>query len=52
MRELDLQRAFPRARAPAENFQDQAGAVDDFGVPGLLQIALLHRRNRAVHHDD
>ena len=52
MRELDLQRAFARARAAAENFQDQAGAVDDFGVPGLLQIALLHRRDRAIHDHD
>ena len=50
MRVLDLQRPFPCARAPAEDFQDQAGAIDDLRVPGLFQIALLHRRNRAIHH--
>ena len=48
---LDLQRAFARARAPAEDFQDQPGTVDDFRVPGFFQVALLHRRDRAIHHD-
>ena len=52
MRVLDLQRAFAGARAPAENFQDKAGAVEHLGAPGLFQIALLHRRERAVHHHD
>ncbi len=52
MRMLDLQRAFAGARAPAENFQNEAGAVEHLGVPGLFQIALLHRRERAVHHHD
>ena len=52
MRELDLQRAFAGAGAPAENFEDQPGAVEHLGVPRLLQIALLHRGERAIHHHE
>ena len=52
MRELDLQRAFLGVRAAAEDLQDQPGAVEHLGVPGLLQVALLHRRQRAVDDDD
>ena len=48
MRQLDLQRAFPRLRALAEDLEDQAGAVDDLGLPGLLEIALLDRGQRVV----
>ena len=50
MRKLDLQRAFLGLGAAAEDFQDQPGAVEHLGVPGLLEIALLDRRQRAVHH--
>jgi hypothetical protein len=52
MRQLHLEGAFTRARAPPENLQDQAGAIDHLCTPGFFEIALLHRREGAVHHDD
>src|ERR1700722_7372523 len=39
------------AGARAKDFQDQAGAIDDLGLPAPLQVALLHRRQRAVDDD-
>ena len=50
MRQFDLQRALLGLGAAAEDFQDQPGAVENLGIPGLLQIALLDRRQRAIHH--
>src|SRR5260370_28950365 len=52
MRVLDLQRPFAGMRALPENFEDQPGAVEHLGVPGLLEVALLHRRNGAIHDDE
>ena len=51
MRVLDLQRTFARARTLAEYLEDQGRPVDDLGAERLLQIALLHRRKRAIHDD-
>src|SRR5262249_35637203 len=51
MRMLDLQRAFAGAGALAENLQNETGAVEHLRVPRLLEIALLHGRDRAVHDD-
>ena len=50
MGQFDLQRALSRRGAAAEDFQNEPGAVEHLGVPGLLQIALLDRRERAIHH--
>jgi hypothetical protein len=50
MRQFDLQRTFLGLGAAAEDFQNQPGAVENLGVPRLLEIALLDRRQRAIHH--
>ncbi len=49
MREFDLQAAFPRAGALAEDIEDQPGAIDDLAPPLAFQIALLYRAERRVH---
>src|SRR6476469_5751397 len=50
MRQFDLQRALPRLGAAPEDFEDEPGAIENLGVPGLLEIALLDRRQRTIHH--
>jgi len=50
-RQFDLKPPLLGPRATAEDFQDQAGAVDDLHLPRLFQIALLHRRQGVVDDD-
>jgi hypothetical protein len=51
LRQLDLQLAFVRARALREDVEDQAGAVDHAALGEFLEIAFLHRTQRAVDQD-
>jgi hypothetical protein len=49
---LDLQSAFARPGAATENFENEAGAVEHLGTPGIFEIALLNGRERAIHDDN
>ena len=49
MRELNLKCALSCPGAPPEDLEDQAGAIDDLATERRLEIALLHRRERAIH---
>ncbi len=52
LRQFHLQLAFPGARAPGENIQDQLGPVQHLHLQRALQIALLRGRQIAVENDD
>ena len=50
MRQFDLQFALVTARAPGENAEDQAGAVQNRAFQLLFQVALLRRGEFVVEH--
>ena len=43
LRELDLQLAFARPRAPREDVEDELRAIDDLAVERLLEVPQLRR---------
>ena len=50
--EFDLQAPFPRPRAPAEDLENESGAIEHLRPPCRLEIALLHRRERMIDDDE
>ncbi len=52
MRQLDLQLAFPRARPPREDVEDQLRAIDDLAIEPLVELAQLRRRQLVVEDDE
>ena len=52
LRELDLQLAFPRARAPREDVENELGAIDDLPADLLFDVPQLRRRQLVVEDDD
>ena len=51
LRQFHLEAAFPRARAPGEDIEDQLRAVDDLGGKLLFEVALLGGREVVVEND-
>ena len=51
MRELDLQPPLRRRGTLPEDFQDQASPVDHLGRQRLFEVALLHRGQARIEHD-
>ena len=52
LRELDLQLAFARARAPREDVEDELRAIDDLAADRLFDVPQLRRRQLVVEDDD
>ncbi len=52
LRELDLQLAFARARAPGKDVENQLRSIDDFRLESFLEIPQLRRRQLVVEDDD
>src|SRR6202042_2369142 len=52
MGEFDLQPAFPRAGALAEDLENERSAIQDLRVPCFLEIALLNRAQRGIDDDE
>ena len=51
LRELDLELALGAARVLGKDVEDQLRAVDDAGVHGVLEVALLRRSQLVVHEE-
>src|SRR5690606_37170068 len=52
MRQLDLQRALASAGPPAEDLENETGAVEDLGIERAFEIVLLHRCQRMIDEHD
>jgi len=52
LRELDLQLAFPRPRAPREDVENELRAIDDLAIDLLFDLPQLRRRQLVVEDDD
>ena len=52
LRELDLQLALARPRAPREDVENELRAIDDLPADLLFDVAELRRRQLVVEHHD